>query len=208
MNQIITISREFGSGGRELGKHLSEILGIAYYDHEIIKGISERTGLAEKYVSSIVEKQTAMDYPIAIGRTLGSKLGPQFHIGIKIYTEQSNLIRELADKSDCLIMGRCSDYILREHDPFNIFVHASMASRLLRCRRRAPENENMSDEEMKNNIRRIDESRARYYEFFTQQKWGAKENYTLCINTSNTVINEISWPIAELLQAEIYGRKR
>ena len=213
MKKIITISREFGSGGRELGKRLSEILGIAYYDHEIIAGISEGNGLAKKYVNSIVEGRCAADYPIKIGRTfhfkqifptvISSLYDIEFDTQIKIYAEQSSIIRELASKSDCLIMGLCSDYILREYNPFNIFIHADMNSRLLRCRQNAPKDEGFSEPEMRTHIQGIDKSRANYYEFFTEQKWGVKENYNLCLNTSNTAIQGIVWPLAELLQATV-----
>lgn len=200
MNKIITISREFGSGGRELGKRLAETLGIAYYDNEIITGIANRSGLAEEYVSSILEKKTITYYPITIGRSFSASINPQLDLSMKVYVEQSNIIEELAAKSDCVMIGRCSDYILQEYNPFKIFVYADMDSRLSRCRQRAPEDEHLSDEEMKKKILRIDKDRAKYYKFFTDQKWGAKENYTLCINTSNTVIKDISLSVAELLK--------
>lgn len=200
MNKIITISREFGSGGRELGKRLAEILGIAYYDNEIITGIAKRSGLAEEYVSSIVEKKIITYYPITIGRTFRASINPQLDLNMKVYSEQSHIIKELASKSDCVMIGRCSEYILREYNPLKIFVYADMDSRLERCRQRATEDEHFTDVEMKRRILSIDKDRAKYYKFFTHKKWGTKENYTLCINTSNTVIKDIASPIAELLK--------
>ncbi len=208
MKKIITISREFGSGGRELGKRLAEILKIAYYDQEILTGIAQKSGLAEEYVKSIVEKKAFVYYPVTIGGTFSATFNPQLEINTKIYAEQSNIIKELASKSDCMMIGRCSDYILREYNPFKIFVYADMDSRLRRCRQRAPEDEHLSDVEMKNRIRGIDNDRARYHKFLTGQIWGAKENYTLCINTSNTEIKDIALPIAELLKAMLYASKR
>ncbi len=200
MNKIITVSREFGSGGRELGKRLAEHLRIAYYDEEIITEIAKKSGLAEEYVKSIVERKTITYYPITIGRTLTTTFNPQLELSAKIYAEQNNIIKELASKSDCVMIGRCSDYILREYNPFKIFVYADMSSRLWRCRQRTPEKEYLSDTEMESRIRGIDKGRARYHEFLTGQTWGAKENYSLCINTSNIAIKDIVLPIAELFK--------
>lgn len=204
MNKVITISREFGSGGRELGKRLAEILGIAYYDQEIITGIAQKSGLAEGYVNSIVDKRTIAYYPITIGRRLSAGFPIRHDPSMKIYIEQHNIIEELASKSDCVMIGRCSDYILREYNPFKIFVYADMESRLRRCRERASENECFSDSQMKARILAVDKDRARYHKFFTQQKWGMKENYTLCINTSNTVIKNIVLPVSELCKVMLY----
>lgn len=201
MNKIITISREFGSGGRELGRCLAEALGFAYYDQEIIIEIARRSGLAEEYVNSIVEKRPFTYYPITNAQTLTAAYTPQFDFNVKVYTEQINIIEDLASKSDCIIIGRAADYILREYKPVNMFIHADMESRLRRCRRRAPEDERLSDSQLKAQIKAVDKNRARYYKFFTNRKWGEKENYTLCINTTNTVIKDIALPLSELLKS-------
>ena len=148
MNKVITISREFGSGGRELGKRLAEALGIAYYDKEIITEIANRSGLAEEYVSSVIEKKTINYYPITVGRAFRTQVNPHLDMTMKVYTQQSDIIKEMASKSDCVIIGRCSDHILREYDPFKIFIYADLDSRLSRCRQRAPEDEHLSDKEM------------------------------------------------------------
>ncbi|MBQ8310910.1 MAG: cytidylate kinase-like family protein, partial [Clostridia bacterium] len=107
MNQIITIGREFGSGGRELGKRLSELLGYAYYDKEIIEEIAKRTQLAESYVHQIVEQRAGVFFPITIGRTLQHvhhTAGSDFMLKqyTAVYTEQANVLREMAEKSDCI----------------------------------------------------------------------------------------------------------
>ena len=200
MNKIITISREFGSGGRELGRCLAEALGFAYYDQEIITGIAEKSGLAEEYVNSIVEKRPFTYYPITNAQTLTAAYTPQFDFNVKVYTEQINIIEDLASKSDCVIIGRAADYILREYKPVNMFIHADMESRLQRCRRRAPEDEQLSDSQLKAQIKAVDKNRARYYKFFTNRKWGEKENYTLCINTSTLVIKDLALPLSDLLK--------
>ena len=149
MSKIITINRQFGSGGRELGKRLAEELGYAYYDNEIITQIAGRSGLAEDYVSSIVEKKPIVYYPITIGRTFLAHTPAPVDFNTQIYSEQHNIIKELASKSDCVIIGRCADYILSEHDPFKLFVYADMPSRMERCRAKAPTDEKpLSDKQL------------------------------------------------------------
>jgi len=189
MSKIITISREFGSGGRELGKRLAEKLHIAYYDKEIITAISERSGLAEEYVNSVMENNINFYYPITFGRSFSYKSG--FENRNKIVVAEQEIIKELGEKSDCVIVGRCADYILREHNPLNIFVYADMDSRINRCRTRVDDNESVTDKEIIKQIKQIDKSRAEYNEVFKGKKWGDKENYNLCINTSNIEIKEM-----------------
>ena len=109
MNRIITIGREFGSGGRELGKRLAELLNIAYYDKEIIEEIAKRTQLAEEYVQQIVESHTGVFFPITVGRSFHTS-GNDYLIRqyAAVYAEQANVLREMADRSDCVIVGRCA----------------------------------------------------------------------------------------------------
>ena len=185
---IITIGREFGSGGRELGKRLAEALGYAYYDDEIITAIAQKSGLAESYVKSIVEKSAPVAYPIRYGRTFSvASSYSQNHLNI--LRAQETVIRELAQKSDCVIVGRCADIILRDMNPLNIFVYADMESKVKRCRFKADVNEHLSDTELKRLIKRTERERRDYYETITDREWGAKENYHLCINTSGREIN-------------------
>ena len=137
MNKIITIGREFGSGGREFGRRLSEQLGFAYYDQEIISEISKRTSLSEQYIQAIVEHRPSFSFPIHIGRSFYPSVSPAFEQTMTVYQEQAKILTEMAAKSDCVIVGRCADYILREYRPFRIFVYADMDSKLKRCREKA-----------------------------------------------------------------------
>lgn len=111
MGKIITIGREFGSGGREVGKRLSDELGIAYYDNEIITEIAKRTELAEGYVQHVMENGPTALMPITIGRTFYMGADPVMEQNNAIYREQSLLVQELAENSDCVIVGRSADYI-------------------------------------------------------------------------------------------------
>ncbi len=198
MNRIITIGREFGSGGREFGRRLSEKLGFDYYDQEIIREISKRTSLSEQYVQAIVEHQPSFSFPIHIGRSFYPSVNPAFEQTMAVYQEQARIITEMAAKSDCVIVGRCADHILKEHKPFRIFVYADMESKIKRCREKGPEDENLSDKELRQKISGIDKKRAKYYEFYTGHPWGNKLNFDLCINTTQTVIKEMVHVIAKL----------
>ena len=129
MKRIITIGREFGSGGRELGYRIAEKLQIAYYDQEIITEIAKRTALSEEYIRRIEEKRPIMHFPIHTGHSIYLTSEPTFYPDLSIYTKQHELLRELSRKSDCIIVGRCADYILREQKPVRIFAYADMESR-------------------------------------------------------------------------------
>jgi cytidylate kinase len=199
LNKIITIGREFGSGGRELGKRLSDHLGIAYYDKEIIDEIAKRTQLAEGYVRQVVEQQTALFFPITVGRTFHST-GSDYMLKqlTAVYAEQANVLREMAEKSDCIIVGRCGDYILKDHNPIRLFVYADMDAKVKRCREKADEHENLSDSELIKKIRRVDRDRAKYYRYYTGQEWGNRANYDMCINTSSVPVKELAEALAHL----------
>ena len=197
MNRIITIGREFGSGGREFGRRLSEKLGFAYYDQEIISEISKRTSLSEQYVQAIAEHRPSFSFPIHIGQSFYALENPAFEQTMMIYQEQARIITEMADRSDCVIVGRCADHILKEHRPFRIFIYADMESKIKRCREKGSE-EKLSNKELRQKISRIDKKRAKYYEFYTGHSWGDKLNFDLCINTTQTAIKEIV-PVIEKL---------
>jgi len=198
MGRIITIGREFGSGGRELGRRLAEELGIEYYDREILTQIAKHTSLAEEYIQNVVERQPHSLLPITIGRSFAYVEDYAFKQAQAVYQAQSKIIRELAEKSDCVIIGRCADYILRDQKPLRIFVYADLESRIARCMDRRSEGEDLTEKELKKQIQAMDKNRARYYEFYTGTKWGDKLNYDLCINTTGTVIKEIVPAVAKI----------
>lgn len=201
MNRIITIGREFGSGGRELGYRIAEKLQIAYYDQEIITEIAKRTALSEDYIRQIEERRPIMHFPIHTGHSIYLTSEPTFYPDLSIYTKQHELLRELSCKSDCVIVGRCADYILREQKPVRIFAYADMESRIKRCMERRPEDENLTEAQMRKRITEIDRNRAKYYAFFSGQKWGARENYDLLVNTSGADIKEMSSALCGYLEA-------
>lgn len=200
MNRIITIGREFGSGGRELGRRLSEKLGIAYYDKEIITEISKRTQLSEEYVHQVSEKRPLISFPIHVGQSLLVTPDPVFQQNMSVLSEQYKLLTELAEKSDCIIVGRCADYMLREMNPFRIFVYADTESKLKRCMERSEPGEHLTEKELRKKMKDVDRSRAQYCEFCSQQKWGDKSYYDLLINTSGKNIKQLSNSLYEYLK--------
>ena len=198
MSRVITISREFGSGGRELGRRLADLLHIEYYDNEIISEIAKHTSLSESYVKQVLDNSPHQLFPITIGRSFMYTGAHSMELAQSIYRAQHDIISDLADKSDCVIVGRCADYILREKNPFRIFVCADINSRVARCMAHKREEEkDFTEKDMKQRILSMDKNRARYYQFYTASDWGNMLNYDLCVNTSGKVIKEIVPAIAK-----------
>ena len=164
MNKIITISREFGSGGREFGRRLSENLGFAYYDQEIVQEIAKRTELSEKYVQQVMSHRPLSSFPIHIGRSFRMMADANMDQSQNIFREQCSILREMAAKSDCVIVGRCADYILQEENPFRVFLYADMPSKVKRCREKNYEKEELTDRELERRIAAVNRRRAEYYE--------------------------------------------
>ena len=178
MNKIITISREFGSGGREIGRRLAEAMKIAYYDQEIVAALIKRTKKAEEY-----ERPLPL-LPITTARTFGLPTNYAVTENLNFYMQESKIIQEVAEKSDCVIVGRCADYVLRDMKPIRLFIYADMEYKIVRCKAKGDDIENLADPELRKKILSVDKKRSRYYQFYTNQVWGKKEHYDLCINTS------------------------
>lgn len=190
MTKIITISREFGSGGRELGKRLADKLGFAYYDREIIDAIATKSNLDKNYVESVLQKGNLQNFNFTFGKTL-SLSSVLLKSTVDILVAERNVIKELATKN-CVIVGRGADIILKEFNPFNIFVYADVQSKIARCKNRASENEHLSDKQLIRELAQIDKARAKHYALLSGTKWGEKENYHLCINTTDLQIPELT----------------
>ncbi len=198
-NKIITISREFGSGGRELGKRMADILGFAYYDREIITAVAEHSSMDETYVEQLIEKNPLRSFPITVGRTFSYL--PSIHNNeIQILLSQQHVIKELTSQGNCIIIGQAADWIIKENNPFNIFVYSDLISKINRCRERETEHEHLSHEELRKKIQQVDLSRKKRYELVTSQTWGQKDNYHLCINTSNMSIKRLAFYISKLVE--------
>jgi len=195
--KLITISREFGSGGRELGKRLADILGFDYYDSEIIYAVAQKSGFDEHYVENVLDNHGWQKFPVTFGGTLNS-YPYMYSIKIDLLLEQKKVIDEIAalDK-DCVIVGRNADVLLSEHSPFSIFVCADTDSKLKRCMDRAPEGEKLTEKELLKKMKQIDKQRAQTRAILSGSEWGQRSAYNLTVNTTGWNIKELAPAVAE-----------
>lgn len=193
---IITISREFGSGGRELGRRLADELGYDYYDGEIIAAIAKKSGLDEAYVENTLDNHGWQSIPMTVHRTFTSPMVmPSAQISLLV--EQKQVIDEIgASGKNCIVVGRNADILLEKYNPFNIFVCADMETKVQRCIERAKEGEDTSPKEMEKQIRRVDKNRARTREILSSSAWGQRDAYHLIVNTTGWEIKELAPVVA------------
>ncbi|WP_455716523.1 cytidylate kinase-like family protein [Anaerosporobacter sp.] len=184
MNKIITISRQYGSGGREIGEKLAKKLGIPFYDNELITRAAKESGFTESVFERAESKATnSLLYSIAMGMSAYGSQDLGFNnlsLDERIYLAQAEVIRKVATEGSCVIVGRCADYILKENpNVVNVFVWADINSRV----ERATTMYNMPTKKAEENILKIDKRRANYYNYHANEKWGKAENYHLSIKS-------------------------
>ena len=176
--RIITISREFGSGGRFIGEEVAKKLGIAYYDKNVINDIAEKSGLSPEYIQENAElspKKGMFAYALA-GRDITGR-----SVEDMVHEAQRKVILELAEKESCVIIGRNADYILKDRDDvLNVFIHGNMPEKTQRIIRLY----NVDEKKAVKMMADTDKRRMTNYNFYTEQKWGYAGNYTLCLNSS------------------------
>lgn len=199
--QIITVSREFGSGGRELGKRLADLLGFDYYDKEIITAIAENKGLDEKYVEKSLDSNFVQTFSFTYGNTFGVIPSLQAQ-KTELFLEQKRVIERIASAGkNFVIVGRNADVILKDFKPFNIFVCAGLEAKIKRCAARARDGENLTRKKIIQNIKSIDKSRARIREFMTDSRWGESQTYHLTVNTTEWDIKELAAALSEFIKS-------
>lgn len=178
-NRIITISREFGSGGRTIGKEVAARLGIKCYDSELIGKIASESGFAEAYVKDRVEDAQHKSWfanALSSGRDFQTGLSTQDYI----WQAQRKVILDLAEQESCVIVGRCADYILSDYDNcLKVFIHASMEKRAERIVEVYGEREESPEKRLKDK----DRKRKEYYRFFTDTEWGVASNYHITLDS-------------------------
>lgn len=190
-NRIITISREFGSGGHTVGKKVAERLGIPCYDNELIQKIAEQSGFVEEYIKEEGEHVPQSSWLMS-AFTGWNWNGPSNQD--LLWTIQRNIILELAEKESCVIVGRCADFILRDKNCLRVFIHASMEKRAVRIvneygeRREAPEQR----------LKSKDKRRASYYRFYTDMKWGQSQNYHIALDSGELGLDKCADIICSL----------
>ena len=199
---IITISREFGSLGRPIARRMSEILGIMYYDRDIVEEVSKQLQLPVPTISDVEE------------RAPGSYFSMRFPLGNmtsdlqnKVFRAQQDIITELADRESCIIVGRCADYVLREKENcLNVYIYSDLDDRVAR----ATTYYGLSPERAREQMQKMDKKRASYYNFYTNLKWGRAENYDLSLNSAKVGIDgcvDVIRAFAERMEAVAAEKK-
>lgn len=204
--KIITISREFGSGGRELGKRLAEQLGFDYYDYEIISAVAQKSGLDAGYVENTLSNHGWQNQKLTFRGTLGSAVYGQ-SAALELLLEQKKVIEEIAALGkDCVIVGRNADMILQEYNPFHIFVCADTQAKVKRCMERASKEENHTEKELLHKMKQIDKVRSQTRELMGGSVWGEKTAYHLTVNTTEWEIKDLVPAVADFALCW-FGRK-
>lgn len=200
-SSIITIGREFGSGGRQIGQEIANYFGIKCYDKELLEHAASDSGICKELFEHHDEKPTnsflyslVMDTYSFGYSSAGFNEMPMNH---KIFLAQFEAIKKLAGEGPCVMVGRCADYALADwKDCFSVFIHANMDARI----RRIAQKYNLSDKKAKDTIVKTDKSRASYYNYYTNKKWGDAQSYHLCLDSSKLGIENTAKVIIEAVK--------
>ena len=182
--KIVTISRQYGSGGRYIGENLAKAMGVPCYDEKLIDMVAKESGFAQSFVAEKGERMTgSLLFNIASSLSFANNVFSNNNgvtLQDEIYFTQNRIIKELADKGPCVIVGRCADYILREReDCLNVFIFADNESKI----ERAEKYFNITREEAPAVLKKKVKARANHYKYYTDQEWGMASNYDLCLNS-------------------------
>lgn len=182
---VITIGRQYGSGGREIGKRVAEKLGIPYYDKELLEISAKESGICKEFLEKHDEKPTnSFLYSLVMGSRMGTLsgiYGAELPLNQRIFLAQFDTIERIASQGGCVIVGRCADYILRQKaNVLKVFLYAPIEERA----KRAIELYGHKTENIEKQVTQIDKQRESYYNYFTTQRWGEFENYDLMLDTS------------------------
>ena len=185
-NKIITITRQYGSGGHHIGKTLAQTLNLPFYDKELISIAAKESGVSPDVFEQVDEKATnSLLYSLSMGvYNYGNGFSSMGDLPVndRLYILQHKIIRELAEKENFVVVGRCADHILKDHDNVvKVFIYADIESRV----NRAIERKEIDPARAKQAVLKADKSRANYYSFYSGKKWGLADNYDLCINTTH-----------------------
>ncbi|MDR1585296.1 MAG: cytidylate kinase-like family protein [Prevotellaceae bacterium] len=205
-NFVVNIGRQLGSGGREIGAKLAGSLQIAFYDKELINLASKESGLSEKLFEAADEK-TAFSLKTGVLGLRSSVITDGFTNNYlcneTLFKIQSDVIRELAGKQSCVFVGRCADYILRDHPrTLNVFICAGLEDRI----RRVAKNLDLPEKKARELIEKTDKKRAAYYNYYSNKQWGAASTYHLCINSSVLGIEATVDVVRQVLDKKLNAR--
>ena len=198
---VITVGRQYGSGGREIGTMLAKQLGIAYYDDMLLKEAAEESGLCEELFRSFDERPKSFLYSIAMDPYSFSMnhVTPKGSIEQQVYLATYDTIKKLADKGPCVLIGRCADYILQDKAKcLKVFIHADMAFRAKRIVEVYGEREQSPEQRLRDK----DKRRAAYHRFYTNMKWGYAQNYHITLDSGELGIDKCADIIADLYKSK------
>ena len=186
---IITLSREYGSGGRYIGKLVAEKLGIKLYDKEFVAKLAEETGLSSEYIENNEQKRGALE-------TLNNGYYSGLSNSDELFIKESELIKKVASENSCVIVGRCADFILKENkNVFKVFVYSNMENKIKRTTNIYGLDKNKAEKE----INRINKLRANHYKYYTEKDWNNPENYDICINSDSLGVEKAADLICEMI---------
>ncbi len=181
---FLTISRECGSGGRTIGRKLAERLGYNFYDKELIDRVAKESGLAKEFIEEQGEHITgSLLFNIASNMTYAGQVfgGHVLPLQDQLYVVQSDIIKEIAEKENCVIVGRCADYILKDRDDaLHVFIHAKLEDKI----ERAVNDYGFDRDGVEKSLRKKDKARANHYRYYTDAEWGKTQNYDITLNSS------------------------
>ena len=202
MNSVITIGRQYGSGARELGQILAKNLGFEFYDEELVTMAAEKNKMHKDILRAVDEKATkSLLYTLVTGsdlRFFNTSTQYEMPINDKLFITQSEIIKNLADKSSCVIVGRCADYVLRDSAQkcLHLFVYADLEHRIQRICQKY----DLTPEKAKDKINKIQKSRKAYYNYYSNREWGNVSNYDLCVNTGTLGLQKAAEVIEEFVK--------
>lgn len=197
MKTIITVSREFGSGGRSIGKLVAQRLGYEFYDSALVNEVAKRCGFSPRFIEENGEYASARSSLLFSLATASQPTLDSVSMFDKLYIEQCKFIEELAQKGNCVIVGRCADYILRDRkDCLHVFIHADMESRA----RRIVERYGEKDKSPEKRLIEKDQKRKVYYKNYTGRSWGQAQNYDLCLDSGTLGVELCSELIVQAAQ--------
>lgn len=200
--KLITISREFGSGGRLIGKRLAEKLDIPYYDKELLDRIAEESGFSKEMMAE-AEKKAKNSFLYSLASAMGTgEAGPEsLSLNERFFLAQFDTIRRIADEGSCVIVGRCADYVLRGMpEATNVFIYAEEADKI----KRAVQEYGVPEDSVKKLMKDTDKARANYYAYHTGRKWGEHVNYNLSIDSGYIEIEDIVDLIIKYTDVKLY----
>ena len=203
---IITISREFGTGARVIGREVAALLGFGYYDRALIEMAAEKSGLSEEFIERTEEKASnSFLYNLATAAYIASDMTMEYSVPVndRAFMVQSDVIRDIARSSNGVIVGRCADYVLKDHPSLlRVFIYARKEDRLNRIVNEYGQDPKTAE----STLAKIDKGRANYHKFYTGANWRSMDNYDLCINTSTTGIQGAVMAIRAAAE-EKFGKK-